>query len=297
MAREKKLIVGAINVTMKNHTPERYLELFRDAFKLKTPVNISGDQYGLLANLAKLEKAQKEPGPITGDIFKYTNINNNAQWFNTSTNDFASDDEVGKINIPENLKPNSARFSYLFFPKQHLFFYEGYYDGNSFGPTNAERFVKRLLNTPDLLEKYGVINVTHVPDHDKVVDALKLKHKERIDLMVKRPNPDNHARAERKVMQRMGAMNVESFSQTYKAVQDGSIDVDDDLETMAHISAKNGYFKIKGKDDANKPVAYSTDNYPLQDKSYYDPDVELAFELFSRIANRLKNIISEQFRR
>ena len=60
MAREKKLIVGAINVTMKNHTPERYLELFRDAFKLKTPVNISGDQYGLLANLAKLEKAQKD---------------------------------------------------------------------------------------------------------------------------------------------------------------------------------------------------------------------------------------------
>lgn len=297
MAREKKLIVGAINVTVKNHTPERYLELFKDVYKLRKSAKISGDQYGLLANMFKLDKNQKEPGPITGDIFRYTDINRNAQWFNTSTNDFASEDEVGEVSIPDNLKPNSARFSYIFFPQQHLFFYEGYYDGNSFGPSNAERFVQHLLNIPEIVEKYGEVNVTHVPDHDKVSDALKLKHKEKIELLVKRPNPDNHAKAEKKVMQRMGAMNVESFSQTYKAVQGESIDLDKDLETMAHISAKNGSFKIKGKDETFKPVSYSTENYPLQDKNYYDPAVELAFDLFSRVAIRLKDLISEQFRR
>lgn len=297
MAREKKLIVGAINVTIKNHTPEKYLELFRDVYKLRHAAKISGDQYGLLANLYKLVKDQEEPGPITGDIFRYTDINRGAQWFNTSTNDFASEDEVGAVNIPEYLKPNSARFSYIFFPECHLFFYEGYYDGNTFGPTNAERLLQNLLNVPDIVEKYGEINVTHVPDYDVVNDALNLKHKERIDLVIKRPNPDDHAKAERKVMERMGMLNVETFSQTFKAVQGDSIELDDDLETMAHISAKNGSFTVKGKDENFRPKTFSTTSYPLQEKDYYDPDAEMAFELFTRLAVRLKNLISEQFRR
>ncbi|MDN3385165.1 hypothetical protein QL995_21320 [Pseudoalteromonas sp. APC 3358] len=56
MAREKKLIVGTINVTIKNHTPERYVELFNDVYKLKRTTKIAGDQYGLLAKLSELHK-------------------------------------------------------------------------------------------------------------------------------------------------------------------------------------------------------------------------------------------------
>ncbi|WP_356948007.1 MULTISPECIES: DUF4747 family protein [Alteromonadales] len=72
-------------------------------------------------------------------MFRYTNIGQNAQRFNISTNDFASEDEIVEASSPKNLKSNSARFSYIFFPKQYLFFYEGYYNGNSFGPRNKGR--------------------------------------------------------------------------------------------------------------------------------------------------------------
>ena len=264
MAKEKKLVVGAVNITIQPHTPEKYIELFKDVYKLKSSVQISGDQYGLIANLMKLEKDQKEPGAITGDIFKYTNINKSAQWFNTETNDFASDDDVGGINIPDNLKPNSSRFSYIFFPKEHLLFYEGYYDGNSFGPTNAERFIDRILNQDSIIEKYGKIDVTHVPAVDKLSDALKMKVKERIEMVVKRPNPDNHAEAEQRVMRRMRAQKVEVYEQKYKAVPNESIEIDEDIETMAHIAAKNGSFFIKGKDLNFKPIEFSTIKHPFK---------------------------------
>jgi len=297
MAREKKLIVGAINITIQPHTPQKYLELFKDTYKLKNTVNISGDQYGLLANMHKVDRDQDEPGPITGDIFKFTNIDKNAQWFNVSTNDFASEDDVDAVNIPENLKPNSSRFSYIFFPEQHLLFYEGYYDGNSFGPSNAERFISRLFNVDSIVEKYGKVDVTHVPEANALSEALKLPFKERIEMVVKTPNPDNHAEAERRVMQRMRAQNVETFEQKFKAVQGESIEMDNDLETMAHISAKNGSFFIKGKDHNFKPIEFSTIKHPLKITEYYDPDVESAFELFLRVASSMKDVVTEWFRR
>lgn len=146
MSKDKKIIIGAINITIQPHTPETYISLFRDAYQLKRPANVHGDQFAILSAVYKLERDQKEPGPITGDIFKFTNINLASQWFNIETNDFATEEEVNDVNIPENLKPNTSRFSYIFFPEQHLFFYEGYYDGNTLAPSNAVSVPRKSIH-------------------------------------------------------------------------------------------------------------------------------------------------------
>lgn len=297
MARDKKIIIGAVNITIQPHSPQLYLELFKDVYKLKTPVTIHGEQCALLAGMYRLDRDQEEPGPISGDIFKFTNIDMTAQWFNIETSDFANKEDLGKVNIPENLKPNSSRFSYIFFPKQHLFFYEGYYDGKTFAPANAERFLERQFSHPEIIEKYGRIDVTHVPAIDALNEALQLPVKERIEMVIKRPNPDDHAEAERRVMERMRTRNVATFEQKYKAVSGESIEMDEELRTMAHISAKNGSFSVKGKGADSKPVEFSTTTHPWRQNEYYDPDLESPFELFSRIAVEMKDVITEWFRR
>lgn len=297
MAKDKKIIIGAINITIQPHTTELYLDLIKDVYKLKKPVSIHGEQCALFAGLYKLDRDQVEPGPVSGDIFKFTDIDMNAQWFNTETSDFAEKDELGKINIPENLKPNSSRFSYIFFPKQHLFFYEGYYDGKTFAPSNAERFLERQLNHPEIIEKYGRVDVTHVPAIDALNEALKVPFKERIEMIIKRPNPDDHAEAEQRVMERMRARNVATYEQKYKAVTGESIEMDDELQTLAHISAKNGSFLVKGKGLDSKPIEISTTAHPWRQSEYYDPDAESPFEIFSRVAIEMKDVITGWFRR
>lgn len=297
MARDKKLIIGAINITIQPHTPEKYLSLFKDVFKLQFKVPIAGDQYGMLTRLFKLERDQEEPGPITGDIFKFTNIDKNARWVNLETNDFATDDDKVGVTIPDNLKPNSSRFSYIFFPKQHLFFYEGYYDGNSLGASTAEKFVERLFSHELIVKKYGKVEVTHIPDIDNLSDALKIPVKERIEMVIKIPNPDGLANAEKRVLKRMMARNVGKFEEKHIAIKGQSIEMDKELETTAHIAAKNGSLLIKGKDQQSKSIEYSTVKHPFRLPSYYDPDVESAFELFARVANSMKNSITKHFRR
>lgn len=297
MAREKKLTIGAINLTIQPHTPERYVELFKDAYALRRPVNISGDQYGLLSGLMKVDHKQDNLGPLTGDIYRFTNIDKSANWFNSLTNQFASDDEVGKIFIPDHLKPNSSRFSYIFYPKEHLLFYEAYYDGNTFGPNSAERFVERLFNQESIIEKYGKVDVTHIPEINELSEALRIPTKEKIEMVIKRPNPDDHATTEARVMRRMNACNVELYEQNFKATSGQSIEMDADMEAMAHISAKNGSFYMKGKDLNSRPVEFSTKTHPYIVTDYYDPNTQMVFDIFSSITLQLKDHISSWFRR
>ncbi len=297
MARVKKLIIGAVNITVQPHSPEIYLSLFKDAFALKAKVHIFGDQYGLLARLNKVDRDQEEPGPITGEIYKFTDIDKNAQWLNLETNGFATEDDIGSVKIPPNLKPNSSRFSYVFFPKQHLFFYEGNSEKKLFGPSNAERFVERLFTHDEIQKKYGKVDVTHITDFDKLTEALSIKTKEKIEMVIKIPNPDDHSEAEKQVLERMKKRNVSIFEEKHIATKGLSIEMDNELEMTAHIAAKNGSLLIKGKDIDLKPIEYSTVKHPWRLTRFYDPKVESPIEMFTRISNSMKDIIMTRFRR
>ena len=98
MAKDKKITVGAINVTIQPHTPERYIQLFKSASRVKKPVKVHGDQFGLLAGARNLTTNQEKTGPITGDVYKFTNIDFNNNWFNIETNNFASEEELDQAD-------------------------------------------------------------------------------------------------------------------------------------------------------------------------------------------------------
>lgn len=297
MAREKKLQFGAINVTMQPHTPQKYIDLFKAVNKLGSAVHIAGDQYGLLAGVFKVDTGKKYPCPINGDIYRFTNINKNSQWFNTLTNGFATDNEVDGVVIPEYLKPNSTRFSYIFYPEQHLVFYESYFDGNCMGPSKATKFFQNLFSQEVIVKKFGKIEVTHIPDKSELEQALSIPIKEKISFKLTVPNSDSLAKAERLFMKRMNKMNAETFDASYKAKRGLSIELDEDLTQMAYISAKNGSCSIKGRGHDARPVEYTTAKHPFQHTQYYDPDIESAYESFLREATSLKDEVLKWFRK
>ncbi|WP_113905672.1 DUF4747 family protein [Aliidiomarina celeris] len=297
MPREKKLELGAINITMHPHSPIKYVELFKEVKNLRNIQHIHSDKYGMLTSVNYLDKKKGETSPITGDLYRFTNIKVDGQWFNIDTYDKAEEEELGEVKIPKNLKPNSSRFSYLFFPEDHLLFYECYYDGNKLGPTNATKLVDRLFNQQEINDKYGKIEVTHVPCVDALSKALGMKKLEKLDLHITRPNPDDQSDAERKFLKRMNKLKVAEQKQEYKAIPGESIELDEELKTLTNIAAKNGEVSAKGKDELSKPVFYSTSKHPWIDKLYYDPNVESPFDMFVLKAMEVKDEILSWFKR
>lgn len=290
MAKDKKIVVGALNITMQPHSPTKYVELIRAASRMKKPAKIFGDQFGLLVGARKLDAAS-ELSPICGDIYKFANIDLDSEWFNTSTNQFASLDELEDVKLPEYLKPNSSRFYYVFYPKNHILIYEGYYDGNTLSPSNAVRFFENIFSAQNITKRFGQIDVTHEPETDALDKALQMKHKDKISMIIKRPNPDDLAGAEREVLKRLRAINAERQEISYKAASADGLELDQEVETLARVAARNGDVYVKGKDAENRPQEYSTKNHPLLETEYYDPGLELTFSVFTTIAERVKNEI------
>ncbi|MCL1076500.1 DUF4747 family protein [Shewanella dokdonensis] len=288
---DKKVEVGAINITIQPHTPEKYIQLFKEAVRLKRPIKLRGDRHALLANMYKIRDDQEDNGPITGDIYCFTSIDVDGDWFNTDTGKLAEDELLEGIDIPENLKPNGARFTYIFYPQEHLLFYEAYYNQKSLGAVTAQKFLHTLFNQKSLQDKYGVVDVTHIPEKEQLEKALMIPFKEMVEMTFTRPNPDNLEEAEANFLNRMDKLNVAKLEQSYKAVKGMAIEMDPDMIQDAKISARNGTLMIKGKDEASKPVKFSTVDHPLRHIEYYDPKQQITFDVLVGISQRLKDVI------
>ncbi|MGR6034931.1 MAG: DUF4747 family protein [Candidatus Nitrosoglobus sp.] len=294
MARKKNIGFGAINIVIHPHSPEKYVQLFKDVKKLKNPVKIRGDRYGLITSFSPYNSSKI--GLFTGDISCFTDINTGGSWFNIKTNDKAESDDLSSISIPSHLKPNSAKFRYVLFPGEHIIFYESSDDRHVLGPTTATKLILNLFNQKKIVEKYGEVFVTHIPEVDNLHKALRMPHLEKLTLLIKRPNSDGLADAEKNFLSRMESTSVGKIEYQYTAINKESIKTDDELEQVARIASKNGEVRAKGRDKENKPLEYSTSSHPFTDNYSYDPMVEAPGEVFIHKVIEMKDTVLSWFR-
>ncbi|QSR73464.1 DUF4747 family protein [Aeromonas jandaei] len=292
MAKNKKIEFGAINITTHPHSPEMYLKLFRAARRLESSARLRGDQFGRIGLIKKLDDSQKEPGPIEGEILKFTDIDIEGEWFNVKSKSVATEDDMADIYIPENLKPNLSRFSFIFFPVEHILIYEGYYDGKTLPPTLAETFFEKILNHPELKDKFGPVFVTHIPEANIIDKMLSLKGITNLTLITKRPNPDDLITTERKVHDRLKKWNASQEERTLKSIDGDELHLDSELKLEAKVAAKNGIVELKHYNYEGVKKTLSTKDHPMRRTEYYNPDSVLSFEILREMAYTLKKEIS-----
>lgn len=289
MPHMRKAEAGAINIRLHPHPDQSYyIDLFRAAFGLRRSIKSRGDQMLLISYLDK-PKERNGRTEIRGTLARFTNIDQDQPWFNMETNDEAEERDVMKINIPAHLKPNYKPFSFIFFPKKHLFVFERYSDGTTISHGIVESFLTRLFKDPKIENKFGQVNVDVVCDH-KGLDAIfrihQLKH---LDITIQRPNPDDWADAERRILRRMEAQKANKIEQRMTSISGQSITPDDATKTLARVALSNGKVTGDGVDGDGKKVEYSTTEYPKTERIQYDPDTMSAADAFNEIAYRMLN--------
>ena len=292
MARDKKLEFGALNVTIHPHTPEKYIQLFNSARKLKSSARLRGDQFGRIGAIYKLDRDQEEPGPIVGEIVKFTNIDVDGEWYDIESKDVATDEDVAEINIPEKLKRNLSRFSFIFFPDDHILVYEGYYDGKALSANFAEKLFELALNHPELTNRFGEVFVSHIPEANAIDRMLELNGVTNLTLVTKRPNPDDLKVTEKRVHDRLKRLNAAQEERVLKASNGKELLLDQELKLEAKVAAKNGTVELKRYNEAGKKEELSTKDHPMRRTDYYNPNSESPFELLRDMAFNLKKEIS-----
>ena len=290
MGIERKLEMGAVNITTQPHSAEGYVRLLRAATKIRLPAKIRGERYGIFSGFHREKGIPGEVRPVSGDIVLFSRIDPNLPWFNTTSDEFASEEDIERVQIPDHLKPNSVKFAYVFFPEEHLAFFQGYdSDTGKYLTANvAKKFFEQTLNRDTLVESFGQVDVTTIPTDDAIQTALDLPQKNKMHLSFTVPNPDDDKLAEVEFQERLRLLKARKKEEVYYSESGESLQVDNDLQTLVKIAAKNGSVVVSGRDEDGKPAIVNTKEHPWRVKEYFDDGIENLFDVMLRLAENVR---------
>src|SRR3546814_18763363 len=121
MARRIKVASGMLNIRLHPHTPQLYAEFLEDVYKLRKAVHLRGDRYGMISLLNRTEASE---GILSGIVPTFLSIDFDGPWFDTSDMKEATEDQISKVSIPENLPPNEPTFFFELHTVAHRIYFQ-----------------------------------------------------------------------------------------------------------------------------------------------------------------------------
>lgn len=159
---------------------------------------------------------------------------------------------------------NGRSFSCAFDPTIHLLTVEiKNEDGKSVSIDMLHRIFTYLLSPEVLGKDAEEVEVTVQPADGAIAHVLGIERLDRVEIFVKRPNPDDLTSDINRVLQKLTSQNIKSEKRVLsrQAKTDG-IELDDDYLILAKVGARNGYVKSAGVDEDGDFVKRSTKNMP-----------------------------------
>lgn len=296
MANKRLYSVCAVNLRVHPHPEGVYEELFKFVMALKRSISVHGMTHVLMTSMKRDSIAGHEV--LYGSLSKYTKIKLDGKWFNESEMRVAEEEELMEINIPDYLQPNLTEFRFALFPKKHVVFVEFEADGEKLSPRLIGRYFDSLFSASRIVEKFGVVDVTVVPDVNAVSEILALPVIKKVEMKIKRPNPDDlddidDEDFDEKTLRIMDEQNISEVRQLYVARRGASLVLNEASLLKAELASKNGEVIVSGRDINGNRAELSTADRPMVERSYFDSDyhgygafVELVLNMLPRILVR-----------
>lgn len=263
--------VSALNIVMPvPHSPERYVEMFKKAYRTKRVVKIRGQFAGILGSF----DGKEENGFHYGEIYKFYDLKVSGRWLNMLQQAPAEDEDLVDLNVPDHLKPGLEAFPFLFHAPSHRLFFISRETGEHLGPVDAGRYFRELLNQPRLTDDYGQINVTVIPDADSLGRILGLPDLRKLHIVVTPPNADDWHELELEIKDRLGEQNAATMVTVLVAEKGESLVPNEQTRMLSEVAQSNGYVEARGALEGGRVSTFSTKQHPMLVQAQYDPNVE-----------------------
>lgn len=264
MAEAKRITVAALNIVASPHPPDIYATLLKVAAEIEVPV--WGNDWAFITPPQRLRVPRQNW--LHGRILLWTRIRKDQPWINKKKRDQATREESKKASaaVPDDFEPNYRSFHYVLVEDKHRLVFEARNElGEKFGPIRAEAFFSRLLSADHLpaTAPKANVEVTVMPEDDALETILKLPTLRRLEILVKRPNPDYNEQEFREVMRDLEEQGAGSRrTELVRAPGTSSLIPNDKTRKLAEVGAANGYVKGEGNDANGRPVIESTKDHP-----------------------------------
>lgn len=280
MARRIKISVGIVNIRLHPHSPEIYTNFIHDVYRQKQPINIHGDRYAMIS---MIDRSGEDGHEVSGIITTFTRIETDGAWFDAANLQEATDNQVSKINIPDNLYPNASSFFFVFDTKEHKIYVQQYSKGKQITPNSLLRFFRKVSDQLEILQKYNSAKVSIVQSTEGLDELFNLKKINEIKITILKPNSDIFADDfEAKVEAHLAETHAQKLILTYDAEPGQSIVPGKEIRAVSNAALENGSVQVKGRDEKGA-VTRSTEEFPKLLQDTYDPDEISEKEAFRRV--------------
>lgn len=274
--------LAVLNIVMPSpHSADRYLELFRETFRLRQVVKLRGDFVGMLGAV------HDDRGVVSGYFYKFFNLDVKEGWFNMNRRQEAEPEDLSQIHVPDYLKPHHQSIRFLFFPKQHRLIFVTKDQRESLSPNMAKTLLDRLFADARLVQTFGEIEVTIEPNREQLWRIFSIPRLKVLTIEVSPPNPDDLDEAEREVMERMNGERAQKMIVELASKHPNGLQPDDGHKTLARIAQSNGEVRARGEDETGTVVTLSTADHSLIEPVTYDPNVQTRDAAMSEKAGAL----------
>lgn len=284
MRNVRTIRISQINIAMESpHTPERYVELFRKAKNIKQPIGLRGEEAAILGPM-DFRTYENSKGHISGEIYKFLNIDETAKWFNTIKNEPATEEETNAIVIPSELRPNLKTIEFVFHPHNHKLFFINKDRHHTLSPQLAEKFFQKLFDMTCEKNNIPAVTVTAVPDKESIEEIFSIPTLKKIEITLARPNPDDFEAAERKFLKKLEKQNAKRIETALIALPGQSLQPDDETRILAQVAASNGKVVGYGLDSHGKRIQESTKDKPMDMPYTVNSEIEVSSDVLLRIS-------------
>lgn len=287
-----KLPVSGINIVTHPHSPQGYIDLLYMLFRSRRHVQVYSSLHLMLGELKPIDATNGMTG-LFGRLYRFVDIDKDATWFNVDKHDEATEEELAQINLPDELRPNTEMFDFVFYPIGHTFYFN-MRSGNkirgkqgNLGPGQVVKLFKILTSLQPVQEKFGQVDITVLPDTAQLEKILAIHSLQKLVIEVSKPNPDELGEAEAKVFSRLEKMKSRKLRQEIFAEKHESIELDEDTKSLARVAATNGKVVGSGYTAAHRKVQKSTVSKPWVDRVDYDPDIQTEAETLMAATSEL----------
>ncbi len=251
--------VAGLNITASPHPKGIYRTLFHFVAGREIPL------WG--SDRAKITEPREIDGRTDyffGEILIWAHIDTDSPWLNTDTDTEATHEEMEAVveALPDNLEPNFRTFTYILNQADHIVVIETRNEaGQRLAPKRAKRMFDRLFEglPADLPE----VDVTVIPEEETLEKIFAIKRLRKLEIFIKRPNPDDLGDDFRRVMDGLEEEGARSQKiEKVKAAKRPTLTPNGDTKKLAVIASTNGYVSGEGKDESGTPVFESTEEHP-----------------------------------
>lgn len=272
MARNRTVNYAVVDIKLlrEGTTVETYVELFEELRKNPRPIPMERNNYLKFRFIKPLNEENLLNG-FSGEVFKSNGLT--SDWYDEEKNERNRHKNVEENYIPSNLKANPRFFKFIFFPLHQKLVCEVKDPENEIQIGLLEKFLKKLIITDKLQDKFGRIIVSTVPEvisAEKIINSKTLK---RIQIFLEKPELGEQFDSAHKVISYMADTNSDSYIQTYIAGKNDFLNLSAELKELIKFAAEHGIIEYKLENQEGLIEDKSTaESNPLIIRVQYDPD-------------------------